>query len=328
MTLDQPPALLIGIDTEGDDQWSLRARQHQTFENVHLLARLHEFFERHAVRPTYLVTYPVARDPRSAEALRAVLASGTAEIAAHHHAWETPPFDDADVRDHRYALSLPLSTFDAQLDALTAEIAAATGRRPVSYRSGRFGISAAHVSSLERRGYIADSSVVPMFYEAHKGGPDFADAPLAPYFLSYDNLTARGSSRVLELPVSAALNRAVNGKLARIYARAPWPYQTKRLLRLLGVAEVHWLRPSYSSGDQMISLATQLVRERIPILNVFFHSSEALAGGSPYNRTAGDLDAFFTRLGTFLDFAVRDLGAQPLTFEEFRTRAHCPANIQ
>src|SRR5438067_13202429 len=94
------PVLLVGIDTEGDNQWDVRARAHQTFENIYELPRLHEFFERHGVRPTYLTTYPVACDPRSAEVLRGLDARGNSEIGAHHHAWETPPFDPGDIARH------------------------------------------------------------------------------------------------------------------------------------------------------------------------------------------------------------------------------------
>lgn len=312
------PALLVAIDTEGDNQWDARARAHQTFENLYALPRLHEFFARHGVRPTYLITHPVARDPKSAEVLRALAARGDCEIGAHHHAWETPPCAPDDVVRHPYALALPLDQFDAQLANLTEAIEEAVGIRPVSYRSGRFGFSASHVSSLERQGYLVESSVAPLFYEAHKNGPDFTGAPLLPYFLSYDDATRAGSSGLLELPISAALNRRVPAFIERLYARAPRPYVTKRLLRLLRIADVRWLRPSYSSADDMIRLARQIAGRGVPLLNLLFHSSEAIVDGSPYNRTAGELDAFFARLGRLLEFAVQDLGARPMTLAEFR----------
>ena len=311
------PALLVAIDTEGDNQWDAAARRHQTFENLYALGRLHEFFERHGVRPTYVITHPVASDRRSAEVLRGLQARGTCEIGAHHHAWETPPCSPADVDRHPYALSLPIQQFDAQLRALTAAIQDAVGVRPVSYRSGRFGFSAAHVSSLEQEGYLVDSSVAPLFYEAHKRGPDFVGAPLSPYFLAYDDATRAGTSRVLELPISAALNRSVPAFVERWYGRAPWPYQTKRALRLARIAHVRWLRPSYSSADDMMALARQIVRRGVPILNLLFHSSEAIVGGSPYNRTQGELDGFFDRLGRALAFMIEDLGAEPVTFAEY-----------
>lgn len=315
-----PPALLVAIDTEGDNQWDARARRLQTFENIYALERLHEFFARHGVRPTYVITYPVATDARSVDVLRRVHARGDAEIGAHHHAWETPPCDPDDVDRHPYALALPLSQFDAQLDSLTKAITAAIGQRPVSYRSGRFGFSAAHVSSLERAGYLVDSSVAPLFYEAHKRGPDFVGAPLTPYFLAYDDPTTPGTSDLLELPISAALDRRVPAMVERWYGRAPWPYTTRRLLRLARIAKIRWLRPSYSSAEDMIALARQVVRRGAPILNLLFHSSEVIVGGSPYNRTQAELDAFYDRLSRVLTCATRELGAEPLTFAEYHAR--------
>jgi hypothetical protein len=201
---------------------------------------------------------------------------------------------------------------------LTAAIEEAVGTRPVSYRSGRFGFSADHVGALEREGYLVESSIAPLFYEAHKGGPAFVEAPLTPYFLAYDSATAPGTSHLLEVPVSAGLNRRLPRKLQFLYARAPRPYTTKRLLRAMGLLRLRWLRPSYSSLADMIALTRDLARQDEPVLNVLFHSSEAIVGGSPYNRTQAELDAFFDRLEKFLEFATRDLGARPATFAEFR----------
>ena len=312
--------LLVGIDTEGDNQWNAAARANQTFANIYALPRLHALFARHGVRPTYVITYPVATDPRSSEVLRALLAGGDCEIGAHHHAWETPPCTPEDIRRHPYASSLPREQFERQLETLTTAIEKGVGRRPVSYRSGRFGFSAAHVAGLERLGYAVESSVAPLFYEAHKGGPEFVEAPRRPYYLAYDSATRPGSSNVLEVPVSAALNRRLPRALQYAYARAPKPYTTKRILRALRLVRMRWLRPSYSSVEDMIALARDLAAWREPVLNLLFHSSEAIVGGSPYNRTDAELESFFDRLEKFLTFATRELGAVPVTFAEFRNR--------
>ena len=312
--------LLVGIDTEGDNQWDAAARTHQTFENIYALPRLHHLFARHGVRPTYVITHPVATDPRGTAVLRELLAGGDCEIGAHHHVWETPPCTLDDIQRHAYASTLPRQQFEDQLAALTGAIESAIGVRPVSYRSGRFGFSADHVSALEAQGYLVESSVAPLFYEAHKGGPEFVEAPLTPYFLAYDNATRAGTSNLLEVPVSAGLNRWLPRRLQYLYARAPRPYTTKRLLRVLGLLRLRWLRPSYSSLEDMTALARDLARAGEPVLNLLFHSSEAIVGGSPYNRTQGQLDAFCDRLERFLTFATRDLGAKPVTFAEFRQR--------
>ena len=68
-----------------------RSGRRPTFENLYALPTLHALFRRHGVRPTYVITHPVATDPRSADVLRALRETGTCEIGAHHHAWETPP---------------------------------------------------------------------------------------------------------------------------------------------------------------------------------------------------------------------------------------------
>lgn len=310
--------LLVGIDTEGDNQWDAAARLHQRFENIYALPRLHALFAKHGVRPTYLITHPVAVDARSVEVLRRLLDGQDCEIGAHHHAWETPPCSEDDVRRHSYASTLPRPQFLSQLVSLTDAIERAVARRPVSYRSGRFGFSAEHVAGLERCGYLVESSVTPLFYEAYKGGPEFVEAPLRPYFLAYDSATRAGSSAVLEVPVSAALNRRIPKALQYAYARAPKPYTTKRVLRVLRVLRMRWLRPSFSSLDDMIGLARDLARWNEPVLNLLFHSSEAIVGGSPYNRTQAQLDAFFDRLDRFLAYATRELRATPATFAEFR----------
>ena len=89
-------------------------------------------------------------------------------------------------------------------------------------------------------------------------------------------------------------------------------------LAALRLLRMRWLRPSYSSLDDMIALARTLAADREPVLNLLFHSSEAIVGGSPYNRTQSELDAFLDRLDRFLAFATTELQARPLTFAEFR----------
>ena len=309
--------LLVGIDTEGDDQWSAASRLKPTYTNIYALPALHERLVRSRSRPSYLVTYPVAVDPKSADTIAALSTGGDCEIGAHHHVWETPPCRAEDARGLPYALELPHERFVGQIASLTGAIRSAVGHSPVSYRSGRFGFHASHTAVLEQAGYLVDTSVQPLFYEAHKGGPDFVDAPLTPYRLSYDSAVKPGTSSVLEVPVSAALDRRVPHWLARAYGRAPLPYHTKRILRLARIVKTVWLRPSYSSLDDMKRFARRIVDSGEPVLNVIFHSSEAIVGGSPYNRSAGELEGFFDRLERFLEYAVGELHAQPVTFREF-----------
>src|SRR5258708_38456169 len=88
---------------------------------------------------------------------------------------------------------------------------------------------------------------------------------------------------------------------------------------------MRWLRPSYSSLDDMIGLARDLATAGEPVLNLLFHSSEAIVGGSPYNRTEPELAAFCDRLERFFEYARGTLAAVPVTFSGFERRHRAAA---
>ena len=76
-----------------------------------------------------------------------------------------------------------------------------------------------------------------------------------------------------------------------------------------------WVRGVASTFD--VSVFQWVIGHRLPVLNLLFHSSEAIVGGSPYNRTEAELAAFCDRLERFFEYARQSLGAVPVTFAEF-----------
>ena len=62
--------ILMGVDTEADDQWTVAGRESLTLRNVLELPRLQALCDRYGARPTYLVTYEVATDRESRAILR------------------------------------------------------------------------------------------------------------------------------------------------------------------------------------------------------------------------------------------------------------------
>jgi hypothetical protein len=319
--------LLVGIEVEACARRPAAARLDQPSEHSSALTKLHALVQKHRARPTYLVTYSAATDPRTASLLREFREGRDCEIGAHHQAWETPPCSDEGIGLHPYALQLPADQFAAQVASLTDAIATAVGERPLSYRSARFGFAASHVFDLERAGYRVESSVAPLLCERHKGGPDFVGAPPAPYFLAYDDPMAPGTSNLLEIPVSAALNRTVPAAIERLYGRAPSAGTTRGLLERLGVARVQWLRPFASTLDDMCALARRMQRSGVPLLNLVVNSSEGAQGAGPAAGTPQDLERFFSRLEDVLGFIAHDLGAIPVTFSEFRS-LYCGAQSE
>jgi len=265
----RPPAVLVGIDTEADDQWSARGRQEMGVRNAARLPALQALFEEFGVRPTYVVTWEMATRPESAAVLRALARTGACEIGAHLHPWSSPPFRPEDLAAHTYPHNLPPALLERQLTELTAVIEQELGVRPTTYRAGRNGFDGGTLPILERLGYTVDTSVDPLFNERRKGGMRFDGAPLEPYHPDYRDVRRRGASRILEVPITSGTTPALPKLLEKAYARLrpiPWRGAIKRL----GVRPV-WLRPSYTALPEMLAFADRLAREGQPCFNVIFH---------------------------------------------------------
>lgn len=309
--------LLVGVEVEACNRRAATPQLEQASGIIAALTVIHTLLRKWRARPTYLVTYSAATNPHAASMLRDMREGRDCEIGAYHQTWETPPCSDEDVGRRPYARELGLDQFAAQITSLTDAIATAVGERPLSYRSGRFGFSASHVFDLERAGYRIDSSVVPYLHEGRAGGPGFVGAPATPYFLAYDDPAMPGTSNLLEIPVSAALNRRVPAVVERAYGRVPWP-GTRSLLERLGLARVQVLRPFSATLADMCALARRMKRDGVPVVNLVLNSSETALGANAGVRSPQEIERLLSRLDDVLAYTVNDLGAVPVTFSEFR----------
>lgn len=315
------PLFMVGVDTEADDQWTLEGRRRLSVENARALPRLQAVCEAFGVRPSYLVTHEMATREPSRSILRDLAASGRCEIGAHLHPWSSPPYREEDLIG-RYPSQLDDASLEAQLSELTSAIEASLGVRPVSYRAGRHGFDTRSLRILEKLGYRVDTSVDPLFNETRKGGPSFAGAPVSPYWPSHADVRVAGNSPVLEIPVSSAttpwLPKSLESRFTSMPA-IPWRGYFKRL----GLRPV-WLRPSYSSVEDAKALASALVARGVPTLNMLFHSSELVPGGSPYNKTDDDVDRFFSRLEGVFEHVMKRLEARSVTYAEAASTLKLP----
>lgn len=308
------PAILVGIDTEADDQWTAEGRRRLSVRNAERLPRVQELFDGYGVRPAYLVTWEMATRAESAAVLRALGAAGRCEIGTHLHPWSQPPYRPEDL-DGSYPSNLPDALLERQLRELTQVVETQLGARPVSYRAGRHGFDGRSLRLLEALGYVADSSVDPLFNERRKGGPLFAGAPLLPYHPDFGDVRRPGAARLLEIPVSAATRPWLPKPLERAYAAlrpVPWRGRFKRL----GLRP-QWLRPTYTPVSEAIAFASRLTARGAPCLNLLFHSSELLPGGSPYTPDEAAVTRFLDDLRRLLDHVVGRLGAVGETYAEF-----------
>jgi hypothetical protein len=318
------PTLLVTIDTESDDLWARKPEL--TFANIERLPRLQRFLEKNSVRPTYLVSYPVATSKTGCDVLRPLARAGAAEIGSHMHVWTTPPLEPLTEKDYEYC---PLATeisYDShyrKLKAATDAVGELAGRAPRAHRAGRYGLDANGLRVLEELGYGVDTSVTPleMWREPDRNGgwrgPDFRNAPLEPYYPAHHDVSSIGRSSVLEVPVSIFLTRSLGREWTRRLARLPRNNNLIRALRWSGVARHAWLRPGREVNGRMLAgLARAVVAAGIPVLNVMFHSSEMCAGTSPHTPSENEVDDSYRQLEELFRVALGELHAQPMTLSE------------
>jgi hypothetical protein len=176
---------------------------------------------------------------------------------------------------------------------------------------------------LEELGYLVDSSVTPfMWWWRRKGqGVNFLGALNQPYFPSSDDVRKRGKMSILEVPLGIVnpfwekfpncLLRKIN-PLNRIQTILLNTFLRDRLRSL-------WLGPTFSSVEQMIFVTNWIVKKKRtqrPILNMMFHSNEAMAGMSPYNQTENDVNKFLDRLRYYFNTIFLKFDIQSISLSE------------
>lgn len=314
----EKPSLCISIDVESDmPRWVVEPET--TVENIKGIPRLQELFDELGIRPTYLVTYPVADSEACVEVFRPILESGRCEIGMHCHPWTTPPVAESERLKASFLSNMPPSVVEQKLAAVTEKITSAFGVSPVSYRAGRFGLAPSHLWVLEELGYRVDTSVTPLVSWAEEGGPDYRDAPLLPYRPNYLDVTRAGNSRLLEVPVTISLTRRVPRWTKWLYVRVPPVTRIRGLLSRdrLNLLDVVWTYPAEFTADEMIQAGEMAERAGAPVVNFFMHSNEVWPGQSPYCTSEQELEAYLARLRRALEELCVARGFVPRTLDEF-----------
>ncbi|MEM6363610.1 MAG: hypothetical protein AAF745_04225 [Planctomycetota bacterium] len=181
--------LLVTVDTEEEGRWSGQyLRTNNSVSNIEAVPRFQELCDRFQIKPTYLVDTPVATDHRSSEILAEIDASNRCEIGGHLHPWCTEPFDETLNQKNSFLCNLPIQLVAQKLATLGDQIEQAFGKRPTSFRAGRYGVGAAALGALKSEGYNVDSSVISFSNFANREGPNFLGCPLNPYWANDHDL--------------------------------------------------------------------------------------------------------------------------------------------
>ena len=312
------PKLLITIDTE-EDEWGAYDLPQYRVSNIARLVQLQAMFEEYGVRPTYMITRPVAEDRAAIGVLAPILERGGCEIGAHCHPWNTPPYVEARTPANSMLCNLPADLQLRKLDYLIGTIRKHYGVEPTSFRSGRWGFSTAVARNVAALGLKVDSSITPFMSWTAYGGPDFDRPYLERYPLSLDDLSVRDeSSPLIEIPVTAGLHGSMLGpRLAtyRMLSRAPFTWVKGRSIAdRVGLLSMTWLCPEMSSTTSMIALSEQLLGQGVSILNLMFHSGTLTPGLTPFVRTEEAEARFLRRIRSYLDYCrMKGIGSATLT---------------
>lgn len=311
--------LAVTVDVE-EDNWGEFTRASYTVENARRIPRLQALFDRFGVRPTYLVSHPVAADPHAVDILGRYREAGACEIGAHPHPCNTPPVVEDRTEYNSFLNNLPSDRQYEKIETLTRAIAGSFGVRPTSFRSGRWGFSEDVAGNLIRLGYTVDTSVFPMW--DWTPGPDFRAFTHEPFV--YETETASGEAgSLLEVPATVDFLQAPRSlALSAFHSIKQIPLGGKVLggLKRLGVLNQVCLSPEVAEVRDMIRLTTQLAENGTRLVNLFFHSPTLLEGCTPFAATPADVDGFLSRIEGYLAFAVRS-GCVPVTLSELTAKA-------
>jgi hypothetical protein len=304
---------LITIDTEADNQWA--HGRDLTVENIKYVPRFQELCQKYSVKPTYLVTSEVCDDAYSQNIFSGYVKNQKAEVGAHLHSWTTPPFLDKDGYrfndpNHAFATEFPEEIIDQKLKNLTSQIEQSFGKRPFSFRSGRFGFDERVARILTGNGYLVDSSVTPFTNWSvnkgmpnGKGGPDFSNYNSFPFTYTFD------SGSLLEIPVTIIPTKFPlnsNEKMALEYfKRVDNNIVLRGFRKLFFQNQPLWLRPYlYMTSAHFEEVINECIRIKLPYLVTMFHSSELMPGCSEYRKDKESVEKLYQLLEKLFQFIV------------------------
>jgi len=319
------PTLIVTVDTEEDGAWDGVFTAHgHTVRNLRGLRRFQDCCGRHGVRPTYLVDTPVLADDAAVEMLGDFQETGRCEVGAHLHPWCAPPLEESPGAENSFMCNLPERLQREKLTRLTDEIERRFGRRPTSFRAGRYGLDAVGARVLKELGYVVDSSVISFLDYSSQGGPDFRRAPYRPYRIGGDDLTVEDpAGTVLEVPVSVGFSRQGFRRAQRIRQWAERP--ALRPLRLTGILDrLNLVRriklsPEQADANRMRQLVDACLAEGARSVVMMLHSASLVPGCSPYVADAAGLERLYDDLIATWQHSLSSRGMTSRTLTEFAT---------
>lgn len=305
----------IFVDTEEEFDWGapLSADADGT-RHMAALPPVHARFAAAGAALTYLADYPIATSPLAVEVLREVVKDGRSAIGTQLHPWVNPPHEEEVNGVNSFTGNLPLALQRAKLAALTDAVARITGRQPLVYRAGRYGIGPDTPALLAELGYRIDSSMRSAYDYSDEGGPDFSAVPNHAFHLG----------ELVELPFTTVFTGHLRRGGARLHRNLAHLPKGIGIASRLGLLSRVALTPEDMPLDEAKEAVRIAVGEGLRLLNFAFHSPSVEPGHTPYVRTEADLAAFLRWWEEVLALLDR-LGVRSASVDEIVAAACGPA---
>ena len=315
-----PPQLHVIVDTEEEFDWSAPfSRDSVGVTAIAEVWRLQDVLRPYALKPTYVIDYPVAATASSAATLGSFARTGECEIGAHLHPWVNPPYVETLGNQNSYACNLGADVEREKLLNLKTAIETNLGVTPRVYKAGRYGFGPTTADALEQLGFDVDISLNPHMDYSTDGGPVFDGFEPVPLLF--------GRRRtLLELPCTTgfvgvarrygeALHRAASSPLCQ-------RFKAVGILARSGMLNKIMLSPEGSTYEEMVSLTDTLFADGVRSFAFTFHSPSLKPGCTRYVSTEQERDRFLDTIGRYCDYFMNRLGGVASTpaslFDDWR----------
>lgn len=229
--------VVVTIDTEQDvDERYINTG---TYYNIEVgVPKLLEIFNNYDCKASWMVTPDVAENYPY---LIKKLSSEKHEIGCHVHPEYFIKQSISHIEHKIYLCNLPIDIQKKMICDATDTIEKIIGKRPTSFRAGKYGMNDMTLNLLENKGYLVDTSFSPGVNWSRNGGPDWSKFhTIQPFF----------QNKLLEVPLS--------------------------IINFMGLN--YWVRPSTSTLSAMKTIVEliKLQQNEAIVINIMFHSMECV----------------------------------------------------
>ena len=296
--------LIVTIDVE-EDNWGQYEVLNPSVSNVKRLPELQELCNRFGIKPTYMITYPVAANREAIFSLRKIQDGGKCEIAAQLHPWNTPPFEEEINSRNSMLCNLPKELQYKKIESLHAKIYENFKIEPLSFRSGRWAYDQNVAQNIYKLNYKIDSSVTPFTDWSHCHGPDYSGYfPMA--YKDFVNNPGNDDTYIYEVPATIGFHQSnfnfcknidnlFNNKFFN-------NFHIRGLIDKLHIVNKIWLSPEISDERKMIQLTNSMRKNQYKFINMFFHSPTLTEGLTPFVKTQEEEIRFMARIEKFFEY--------------------------